>query len=77
MMQQQQARNQSAATVTALQRKYQADQLRLLTSDYSAAEALELTLRRGTVVALLKDKDPLGSHARCYVDDGGKQHKIR
>ena len=48
-----------------------------VTEDHMSAEPLQLCAPKGTIVALLKNKDPSGSTLRWYVDDGEQKGFIK
>ncbi|KAF2365451.1 SH3 domain [Trinorchestia longiramus] len=70
---------QSAGARAAVLQRYASsrERLRCLSADHSSSEPLMLTLPRGAVVAVIKDKDPSGSSDRCFVDDGAKTGFVR
>ncbi|XP_059949601.1 rho guanine nucleotide exchange factor 37 isoform X2 [Mesoplodon densirostris] len=57
--------------VQALLSRYGPGKLYQVTSNISGAGALDLTLPRGHIIALLQDKDTKGNSSRWLVDTGG------
>ena len=53
-----------------LKSRYTAEQLYAVTADHQARETMDLTVSSGTIVGIIKDKDPLGGGDRWFVDSG-------
>ena len=53
-----------------LKSRYSADKLFVVSVDYSAKETMDLSISLGTIVGIIKDKDPLGGGDRWFVDAG-------
>ena len=43
----------------------------VVTSDYTGKGMMELSLSKGTLVGVVKDRDPMGNKDRWFVDNGG------
>ena len=53
-----------------LKSRYAPDQLFQVSADYQARETMDLAVAAGTIVGVIKDKDPLGGGDRWFVDSG-------
>lgn len=62
---------QSESQRAALIKRYPADRLYTVVDNVSAQSTLDLSLAAGTLVALIKDGDPMGNKERWFVDSGG------
>ncbi len=51
---------------------YPSQKLYQVTSDYTAAQMMDISLPRGTVVGIIKESDPMGNKDRWFVDNGGE-----
>ena len=53
-----------------LKSRYPAEKLFVVSTDYTAKETMDLSISCGTIVGIVKDKDPLGGGDRWFVDTG-------
>ncbi|XP_046405792.1 dynamin-binding protein-like isoform X2 [Ischnura elegans] len=56
-----------------LQSRYPPDKLFVAKDSYSGADPLDLPVTAGTLVAVIKNQDPMGNNKRWFVDSGGIQ----
>ncbi|XP_071445121.1 dynamin-binding protein-like isoform X2 [Hetaerina americana] len=56
-----------------LQSRYPQEKLFVAKDTYSPADPLDLPVNAGTVVAVIKNQDPMGNNKRWFVDSGGIQ----
>ncbi|XP_069693498.1 dynamin-binding protein-like isoform X2 [Periplaneta americana] len=61
---------QSGSQQAYLQSRYPQDMVYCCTQSYTAVQAMELTVSRGNVVAVIKKHNPLGDSRMWFVDDG-------
>lgn len=53
-----------------LREKYSIDKLYVVVEDVASISSLDVSAARGTLVAVIKQQDPMGDTARWYVDNG-------
>lgn len=51
---------------------YGPDKLYCVTQTPASFDPLDMFVSKGVIVGVIKDKDPMGSNQRWFVDDGGK-----
>jgi hypothetical protein len=51
---------------------YGADNLYQVTQTMAAQDLMDMAVTVGTLVAVIKAKDPMGGRQRWFVDDGGE-----
>ena len=54
-----------------VQHKYPPDKLYKVTTPYTAADSMDISVTEGVRVGLIVDKHPMGNTNRWFVDDGG------
>ncbi|BFZ16161.1 hypothetical protein BsWGS_19199 [Bradybaena similaris] len=52
---------------------YPPDKLYTVISTYNATDLMDISLTQGTLVAVVKQLDPMGNKERWFVDDGGSK----
>jgi len=62
---------QSDSQRVFVQQKYPPDKLYQVTTPYTAADLMDISVTEGVCVGLIVDKDPMGNKNRWFVDDGG------
>ena len=62
--------SQTTALRAQLRSNYGNSKVCIVTSDYMAKGPMELTLSRGTLVGVIKERDPMGQKDRWYIDNG-------
>ena len=62
---------QSETQQVFMQQKYPPDKFYKVTTSYTAADSMDISLTEGACVRLIVDKDPMGNKNRWFVDDGG------
>lgn len=50
---------------------YGVDRLYQVSQTTPASDVMDMAVSQGTLVAVIKDKDPMGGRQRWFVDDGG------
>jgi hypothetical protein len=48
-----------------------------VTTSYTAADLMDISVTEGVCVGLIVDKDPMGNKNRWFVDDGGMYDILR
>ena len=66
-----QSSSQSDSQRTYLRQMYGAESLYQVTQTMPAQDLMDMAVTVGTLVAVIKDKDPMGGRQRWFVDDGG------
>ena len=56
---------------------YPVSRLYHVTADHTASQIMDVTLPRGTLVAIIKEGDPMGNKERWFVDNGGRCRSVR
>ena len=59
-----------AASTRTLRLRYPAGKLFVVNQDFDGSQLLDIRLAKGTVVAVLKEGDPMGNKNRFFVDNG-------
>lgn len=67
-----QSNSQSASQQEYLRQMYGVDRLYQVSQTTPASDVMDMAVSQGTLVAVIKDKDPMGGRQRWFVDDGGK-----
>lgn len=62
---------QSSAERAHLLSSYHQSQLYSAYQDYTATDLLDISLKKGDLVGVIKQQDPMGSRLRWFVDKGG------
>lgn len=62
---------QSESQRIYVQQRYPPNKLWSLSSDYQQLRPMDLSLRMGTLLGVVKESDPMGDKERWFVDDGG------
>jgi hypothetical protein len=68
---------QSDSQRVFVQQKYPPDKLYKVTTSYTAADLMDISVIEGVCVGLIVDKDPMGNKNRWFVDDGGMYDILR
>lgn len=55
-----------------LRGKYSADKLFVTVCDVAESQMMDMAASKGTLVAVVKEGDPMGDKKRWFVDNGGK-----
>lgn len=55
-----------------LTKTYSPDRLFTVVHDFSGSQLYDLSLKKGSVVGIIKEVDPMGNRDRWFVDNGGK-----
>ncbi|XP_070565083.1 rho guanine nucleotide exchange factor 38-like isoform X2 [Ptychodera flava] len=53
--------------------RYLTDQLYRVTLDYTARDSMDISVKKGDLVGVIKRQDPMGGNDKWYVDNGASQ----
>ncbi|CAG5133338.1 unnamed protein product [Candidula unifasciata] len=65
--------SQTESQKSLLQKQYPASKLYVVTSAYTATDAMDISLTEGVLVGVIKELDPMGQKDRWFIDDGAKK----
>ncbi|XP_022096440.1 dynamin-binding protein-like isoform X2 [Acanthaster planci] len=65
--------SQSEKQKASVNSRYPANRIYLVSTDFSAQQPMDMSVKKGEIVGIIKEQDPTGSGQKWYVDNGASQ----
>ena len=64
--------SQSDKQKVSVSSRYPSNRVFLVSTDFKAQQPMDISVKKGELVGIIKEQDPTGSGIRWYIDNGGK-----